>query len=767
MKHLLNILTAFLLLSYHIHAQEEAPLINLDFEVIENGLPVNWSGFNTCDTMNYTVGTDSSFVKSGKYSVAIAGTGNSSGYKAITYALPSYEGKRITLSGYIKTEDITEGYAGLRMWMNHLNGSDLVNMNDAMRIVGTTDWQKYDITLDMNPANTKYIYIDAELSGNGKVWMDDLKVTIDGKDIQQLKPYVAKSYPAQSDKEFDNGSGIVFPKLSKQHIRNLDILGRIWGFLKYHHPAIAEGNYNWDYELFRFLPGYLKASDNVQRDKLLLAWIDKLGNVPVCANCQSTSDNVFVKPDQSWIDNSDLNPILKGRLHAIYQNRFQGYHYHVIIGYWGNALFLNENNYAHVPYPDAGFRLLSLYRYWNTVNYFFPYKYLTDKDWNDVLSEYIPYFIQTKDQLGYELAVVRLTGEIGDSHAANLIEGGNQFNASKGYWSAPFKTRFIDNELVVTGYYTLKDTVLTDDELRRTMGVKAGDIITHINGKSVDAIVDSLSTYYPASNEATRMKNMAFDLLRSNRETMRVDYITSGQQKQKELNLLGVWYLNLYDWSTEFYKIPRKDGDIGYIKLETLRDEDVPTILQDFKDTKGLILDLRSRPTLAGRSLASWFVSVPKISEKRAKGNHNNPGEFFFFRQDTVFPLKDTYTGKVVVLVNEETLSEGESQALMLRAGKHTTIMGSRTAGADGTISKVYLPGGIQTWFSGVGVYLPDGGEIQRIGIIPDIEVKPTIEGVREGHDELVEKALILIEQEYDFSETVRILRKTNRSHRL
>lgn len=101
-----------------------------------------------------------------------------------------------------------------------------------------------------------------------------------------------------------------------------------------------------------------------------------------------------------------------------------------------------------------------------------------------------------------------------------------------------------------------------------------------------------------------------------------------------------------------------------------------------------------------------------------------------------------------MVLVNEETFSEGESQALMFRAGQHTTIIGSQTAGADGTISAVYLPGGLRTWFSGAGVYLPDGGELQRVGVVPDIEVKLTIEGIWKGRDELIDKAIEIIEKE-------------------
>lgn len=46
---------------------------------------------------------------------------------------------------------------------------------------------------------------------------------------------------------------------------------------------------------------------------------------------------------------------------------------------------------------------------------------------------------------------------------------------------------------------------------------------------------------------------------------------------------------------------------------------------------------------------------------------------------------------------------------------------------------------------TGLGIYYPDGRETQRIGIEPDIIVRPTIEGIREGRDEVMEKALEVI----------------------
>ncbi len=87
---------------------------------------------------------------------------------------------------------------------------------------------------------------------------------------------------------------------------------------------------------------------------------------------------------------------------------------------------------------------------------------------------------------------------------------------------------------------------------------------------------------------------------------------------------------------------------------------------------------------------------------------------------------------------------------MALQAGDNTKIIGSTTAGADGNVSDIMLPGGLKTRISGIGVYYPNGKETQRVGIVPDIEVKPTIEGIRKGKDELLLKAIEIISDEID-----------------
>jgi C-terminal processing protease CtpA/Prc len=79
---------------------------------------------------------------------------------------------------------------------------------------------------------------------------------------------------------------------------------------------------------------------------------------------------------------------------------------------------------------------------------------------------------------------------------------------------------------------------------------------------------------------------------------------------------------------------------------------------------------------------------------------------------------------------------------MAFRTAPGAIVIGSTTAGADGNVSTVPLPGNLSSYISGIGVFYPDNRPTQRVGIIPDIEVKPTIAGIRAERDELIEEAI-------------------------
>ena len=689
---------------------------------------------------NYDLNIDEK-AHSGTKSGKITSTDNGA-FGSIAYKIPAnYIGKKIKLEGYMKIKNVEKGFAGLLLRIDG-NGNSLVfdNMRNQ-HIAGTKDWQKYSITLNY-PEAAENIFIAGVLSGKGEAWFDDFVLTIDGKNIQTLKEDEKELPKAQLDKEFDNGSLIDLSNLTVENIENLELLGRVWGFLKYFHPEIAKGNYNWDYELFRFLPKYIEVKEANERDKLIINWIDSLGALEKCSKCKPTDKNAILKPDLKWLDSQ--GEALKNKLLYVYNNRSQGKHYYIgMVKGVGNPDFKNENSYSKMSYPDDGFRLLSLFRYWNMINYFFPYKHLMDKDWNTTLSEYNPLYLNAKDELEYEMAVIQIIGDVQDTHA-NLWGGADKIADWKGVNYAPVHVSFVESQLVVTDYY--------NEELRNVVGLKIGDIITKINGIPIEKIVKEKSKYYPASNIPTKLRDISGDLLRSNSNEIEINFISDNYKEYtKLLKLYPMDRLDIYRWyrksNDKSYKM--LGNNIGYVSLSSIKEEDIQNIKNEFKDTKGIIIDIRNYPsTFVPFSLGSYFVSSSTPFVKFTNGNIDNPGEFTFTKELKIPSKGKTYKGKLIVLINELSQSQAEYTTMAFKSGDNTTIIGSTTAGADGDVSTIILPGGLRTMISGIGVYYPNGGETQRIGIVPDIEVQPTIKGIRQGKDELLEKAIEVILKE-------------------
>lgn len=716
---------------------------NLDFEQINHVTGESKDWFKWSD---YEVVTDT-LSRSGKFAGKIIS--NKNGVEGrLAYVIPgNYVGKTIELEGYMKIKDVESGgFAGLlmridvvKMGYHGINGG-FENMQ-YQSINGTKDWQKYTISLPY-PEGAEQIYIGGILSGQGEAWFDDFSVKIDGQDIQTMEEKGELIAKANLDIEFDLGSKVKFPLLDESELANLQLLGRIWGFLKYYHPEVGRGNYNWDYELFRILPEYLKIKSISERDQILIEWIGKYGNFFPCSTCKETSPNALLSPDLLWLVNEGLDSELQKLLNDIYQNRYQGQHFYIgTFAGVGNPEFKNEKPYYNMPYPDEGFRLLTLFKYWNVVQYFYPYKHLIDRDWDKVLKEYIPIFLKAKSELEYELATLKLIGEINDTHATIGL-GGQKINDHRGKYYPPIEVRFVEDKLVVTDYYNL--------ELKKESGLEIGDIITHIGDSTVESIVDSLVPYYPASNNAARMRDIAIDILRSKVKKLSIRYISGGNNAQQVIQLFAKDSLEYVRWDINDAKPSHKfiGDNIGYITLRSLEREDIEKVKNLFKYTKGIIIDIRNYPNIfVPYLLGPYFVSSTRPFVKISAANIDNPGEIVFVKELEIPESIDPYQGKLIVLVNEYSQSKSEFTAMAFRVGDNTTIVGSTTAGADGNVSNINLPGGIMTRITGMGIFYPDDTETQRVGIIPDIEVKPTIEGIKQGRDEVLEKAIKLINE--------------------
>jgi C-terminal processing protease CtpA/Prc len=733
MKNNLSALLLVLLCGSFAYAQKMSmpPSFNLGFEknVSGNTLPDKWIKWGTGD---FAIQKDSVAAFDGKYATIIYPEPNAKerSFGSVAHQLPAnYKGKFIRLEGYMKIENVSDGYAGLLLRIDGKDGNSLEfnNMNKEA-ISGTHDWKKYSITLPFHE-DAKSVFVAGILSGKGKAWFDKFDVFIDNQNIQDLKPVERTVLKAELDTEFEKGTDIKVDNLSAIQTENLFKLGKIWGFVKYYHPDIAKGNLNWDNELFRVLPNVLNATTGEQAEAAIRTWLQKTDMSNLTTKKASEDKNIKLKVRTDWFkDKSILNPVLSNMLIVIENSEKPKEHYYIdFMPSVGNPIFKNENTYNKLQFNDDGVKLLTLFRYWNMIEYFFPNRHLMDENWDSVLKSYIPKMIAADTELSYMLSLLEVIGKVQDTHA-NIWQSNKALTEFWGIYIAPIEVKIIENKVVVT-------KVTNDNGV-----VKVGDVITAIDGQKVETLIAEKAKYCPASNQPTQIRDVMRKLLRTNNTN--INLTIEGKAAQ---NIPCEAYGKFPKDETLSHKLLA--DNIGYIYPATLKKGEIDDIMRKFDNTKGLVIDLRCYPSdFIVFTLGQYLMPQPTDFVKFTTTNIEQPGTFTYTKQLKVgTTAKQYYKGKIAILINETTQSQAEYTTMALRVAPNAVVIGSTTAGADGNVSAIVLPGNVRTMISGIGIYYPDGKETQRIGIVPDIEMQPTIQGIKTGTDELLNKAIEVV----------------------
>lgn len=702
----------------------------LSFETEQpGGMPTGWSGGPA-----ETISVDGKIVHGGRWSARIERNAHSSQtFSALTSVIPvDFTGKTLELRGFIRTENVTE-FAGL--WMRE-DGDSMLEFDNMQRrqLKGTSDWAQYSISLPLHQ-DAMQLYFGFLLTGAGKAWVDDLSLLVDGKPVWEAASDRPKTAP-DLDHAFDAGSGLALSQLSPVQIENLVTLGKVWGFVKYHHPQVTSGNRHWDFDLFRVLPAVLAAASRAEASASILHWIDALGAVPPCSTCASlNATDLYFRPDVDWISNEPpLGPELSQRLQSIYRNRSGKQFYVSLTQNVGNPSFDHELGYPAIKLPDAGYQLLAVYRFWNLIEYWFPYRDVLGEDWDKVLAEFIPKVALAKSSEAYQLQLMALIGHAHDTHA-NLWSS-LSVRPPVGKCHLPVVVRLIENQAVVTATLSKPD---------QSDSPKIGDVISEIDGKPLSEWIASWTPYYADSNEAARRRDMARSLTHGDCGPVSLRVQRASKTLELKATRVPVSGSNeagmTHDMPGAAFRL--LSPNVAYMKLGAIKSADVAGYIEKAAGTKGLIIDNRNYPSdFPIFSLGQLLVSKETPFARFTAGDLSNPGAFYWGPSVSLRPQQPHYAGKIVILVDEVTQSSAEYHAMAFRSAPEAIVIGSMTAGADGNVSQIALPGGLRAMMSGIGVFYPDKRPTQRIGILPDVEVKPTLAGIQQGRDEVLEAAL-------------------------
>ncbi len=322
-----------------------------------------------------------------------------------------------------------------------------------------------------------------------------------------------------------------------------------------------------------------------------------------------------------------------------------------------------------------------------------------------------------------------MLAELEDSHVNVIDDDGNSHVEQA---LLPIALQAVDGELVVAAS-------------QDTEHVQAGDRIVAVDGEpAAEWISDRLAHH--SGPHHRNMRRVGFDLLvgpKGEERTLKV--ARNDQQIEIELGheldeLLTVRTRNPVDELVE---------GVVYIDLDRIEQPELDRALSGLDEARAVVFDLRGYPSglqpgFLGRLMdrEDDFEGWMRVLVAQGPNGDLVEGQRFEWGLPAIEPHIQV---PVVFLTDASAISYSESILGLVKYHGLGTIVGSNTAGANGNILRLSLPGQFEVIYTGMRVIGPDGEIIQGRGIEPDVHVEPTVEGLREGRDEVLERALELL----------------------
>ncbi len=527
---------------------------------------------------------------------------------------------------------------------------------------------------------------------------------------------------------------------------------KVWGFVKYYHSNVSNCNVNWDSVLVAVLPTIESAANDSEFNDALDTMLAAAGPMALSTTYfpDTLPANLKYNRDWGWIDTSAsvLRSDVQIQLDTI-RNNFRPHtecwveNNDYTTSYEGWLIFPYDNPELNVntttSYPDEHHRLLMFFKYWNVVRYFYPYTYILDTPWNTTLNNYVLEVANVNNAQSLYKLYLKIATELNDVHVFGLTYS-SEYQQLPGFYLPYIRLQYVDGQYVVVNSLVA--------------GVNIGDAIISVDGQTTAQWEDSLRPYYSSGNLSVFRRDVCSDILgRQNNgahETLVVED-NSGTYHTVTATCVN-WYtgdpsffqnyiypadsLNTIKWTT-------LSCDIGYVNMGNLQDSNVNQMYNDLRNKSAIIFDIRNYPNGTAWDIANLMYPSHRAFSKLTTPDVTYPGTYYWYYDSLGSNANPSaYTGKVIILMNEQTQSQAEFSCMILGAMPGAVKVGSQTAGADGNVSYWNLSQDLYTGFTTLGVFYPNGDSTQRIGIIPDTVVYATKAGIRAGDDEVLDKAL-------------------------
>jgi hypothetical protein len=379
---------------------------------------------------------------------------------------------------------------------------------------------------------------------------------------------------------------------------------------------------------------------------------------------------------------------------------------------------------------DLESRLATIISAWGVASLFYPDFRDQQIDWAAELPRALSDAAAASSARQLHAALARLTAKLRDNHAT-VVHPALPINGI-----LPVMLRRFGHELIVMGAVA---------EYIKALPV--GAQITHIDGVPAGQAYDDMRTRVSAATSSWAEIFIPYWLTLGPQGTLSTLRVRTEDGHETDV-LLPHLPRSTYD---DLIHDPRPTSGaqlasgVYYIDLQGLTAQQWQSVLPSLQHARAIILDERGVPTDVAPTVLGHFIDhaidsptwqIPVLESGSYQTSHWQ-----------IRPALPRLHAQLTVLTDGRVTSYGETLLQMVRDHQLATLVGEPSGGTNGNIAEAILPGGFIMHFTGMRVPLSDGTAIQGKGIIPEHVVHPTLQGIREGRDDVLMAAVALAEK--------------------
>lgn len=390
-------------------------------------------------------------------------------------------------------------------------------------------------------------------------------------------------------------------------------------------------------------------------------------------------------------------------------------------------------------------RLACLIQAWNVLKHSFPYWKEASAAPDSIFERSLEKAFFDVDKQDFLSTLQLLTVPLNDGQMYVDLYNETKDDATA---SVPLLATSIDNRIFVK--------MVMDQDLSKR--VQIGDEIMNINGRSAMEYLREKEDLISGSQQWKRSKGLTILFNGPKHSSLKMKLRTAEGEKRIQIPRSEMSRapqnnsVSLYQRATGWI-----NKALYYVDLTSDKFGTNPYILQEMDEAKAIIFDMRGYPpaTISSAQMLNQIqeqlttseiighrIYVPQILYPDYQNVH------YKVLTHLIHPAQKRWKAKAYFLTDANAISVSETYLSVIKDHKLGTIIGQATAGADGAVNILLLPHGYRLRFSGTLVKTNTGSKHYLVGVIPDIEVKPTLEALKERRDEILERAIELAEQD-------------------